>query len=209
MSRHATFWARRKAAVAAEAEAEQSAAEAAALQEAQEAQEDRLAGKNDAEILEELGLPDPEEMASGDDFSAFMNRQVPEHLRRLALRKLWRSNPVLACVDGLNDYDDDFRAAALSPGPVKTAYQVGKGMLAHIVEVERAKEAAEAEGEVVEAAAEQSVMTDGSAEPVSAAMTVPDEDDSMTAQTDQVDAAVDEAPARPRRMRFSFAEAGA
>lgn len=206
MSRHATFWARRKAAVAAEAEAEQGAAEAAALQ---EAQEDRLAGKNDAEILEELGLPDPEEMAAGDDFSAFMSRQVPEHLRRLALRKLWRSNPVLACVDGLNDYDDDFRAAALSQGPVKTAYQVGKGMLAHIVEVERGKEAVEAEGEVVEASAEQSVLTDESPEPENAVMTVPDENDSMTAQTDEADAARDEAPVRPRRMRFSFAEAEA
>ncbi|QJF51757.1 DUF3306 domain-containing protein [Roseobacter ponti] len=206
MSRHATFWARRKAAVAAEAEAEQGAAEAAALQ---EAQEDRLAGKNDAEILEELGLPDPEEMAAGDDFSAFMSRQVPEHLRRLALRKLWRSNPVLACVDGLNDYDDDFRAAALSQGPVKTAYQVGKGMLAHIVEVERAKEAAEAEVEVAETAAEHPVMTGETAEPVHAAMTAQDQDGSATAEAGDEDPVGDAAEARPRRMRFSFSEAEA
>ena len=31
-------------------------------------------------------------------------------LRRLALRRLWRSDPVLANLDGLNDYDEDFAA---------------------------------------------------------------------------------------------------
>jgi hypothetical protein len=33
---------------------------------------------------------------------------VPEELKNLALKKLWLSDPVLANVDGLNDYDDDF-----------------------------------------------------------------------------------------------------
>jgi hypothetical protein len=37
-----------------------------------------------------------------------MKQAVPEELRRLALRKLWRSDPVLANVDGLNDYDLDY-----------------------------------------------------------------------------------------------------
>ena len=37
----------------------------------------------------------------GDDFSGFMARNVPDHLRRRALRKLWVSNPVLANLDGL------------------------------------------------------------------------------------------------------------
>jgi len=46
------------------------------------------------------------------DFTVFMNDKVPETLRRMALRKLWRSNPILANIDGLNDYDEDFTDAA-------------------------------------------------------------------------------------------------
>ena len=53
-----------------------------------------------------------EELEYESDFTVFMNDKVPETLRRMALRKLWRSNPILANVDGLNDYDEDFSDAA-------------------------------------------------------------------------------------------------
>jgi hypothetical protein len=39
-----------------------------------------------------------------------MREGVPEALRNRALRKLWLSDPVLANLDGLNDYDEDFVA---------------------------------------------------------------------------------------------------
>lgn len=129
-----SFWERRRAAVKAEEEAELRAA-----QEAVRAQD--LKGKTDAEVLAEMGLPDPETMAQGDDFAAFMSRDVPERLRTQALRTLWRSNPVLACVDGLNDYDDDYRASMSLKEPVKTAYQVGKGMRVHLDKMQRKAEA--------------------------------------------------------------------
>ncbi|MFQ5765526.1 MAG: DUF3306 domain-containing protein, partial [Rhodospirillales bacterium] len=47
------------------------------------------------------------------DFTPFMAENVPEFLRRQALRVLWRSDPVLANLDGLNDYDEDFSLATL------------------------------------------------------------------------------------------------
>tara|TARA_B110000093_G_scaffold181515_1_gene225784 strand:+ start:8497 stop:9105 length:609 start_codon:yes stop_codon:yes gene_type:complete len=128
-------WSRRKAAVVAEAVAEERAAEEAVIAE----QHESLAEKTDVEILEELGLPDPDKMARGDDFKAFLKKTVPEHLRKRALRTLWRSNPVLACVDGLNDYDDDYLTGSFGQGPISTTYQVGKGMLSHLLEVERQK----------------------------------------------------------------------
>ena len=130
-------WSRRKAAVAAEAVAEDRAVEDAVIAEQHEA----LAEKTDVEILEELGLPDPDAMVQGDDFKAFLSKTVPAHLRKRALRKLWRSNPVLACVDGLNDYDDDYLTGSYGQGPISTTYQVGKGMLSHLLEMERQKEA--------------------------------------------------------------------
>ncbi len=119
------MWSRRRAAVRAEEEAlerERAAAEAAARQKV-------LEGKSDDELLRELDLPDPEQMGGGDDFSPFMRPEVPERLRRLALRRLWRADPVLANVDGLVDYGEDFSAVGMVREVVATAYAVGRGMI--------------------------------------------------------------------------------
>ncbi len=119
------MWSRRKAAVLAEAEAERQAQAAAVVAQERAALEE----KSDAEILAELGLQEPESMQEGDDFSAFMRAQVPERLRKRALRMLWRSNPVLANVDNLVDYGEDFAAEGILGEVVQTIYQVGKGIL--------------------------------------------------------------------------------
>lgn len=79
-------------------------------------------------LLERLQLPRPETLKPGDDFSAFMRTGVPEFLRKRALRVLWRSNPVLANLDGLNDYDDDFTSPELNKKIIATAYKVGRGI---------------------------------------------------------------------------------
>jgi hypothetical protein len=92
--------------------------------------------KTDAELCEELGLKDPDKLGPGDDFSGFMKAGVPEHLRRRALRKLWVSNPVLANLDGLNDYDTDFTGDTVAPGMLKTAYKVGRGIVRDLAEAE-------------------------------------------------------------------------
>ncbi|MDW3206229.1 MAG: DUF3306 domain-containing protein [Alphaproteobacteria bacterium] len=76
---------------------------------------------------EELGLPDPETLGPDSDFKQFMAPDVPGQLRNLALRRLWRSNPVLANLDGLVDYGEDFTDAARVVANMQTAYQVGRG----------------------------------------------------------------------------------
>ena len=76
-------------------------------------------------------LPTIESLGRDSDYTAFMRQGVPEALRRQALRKLWRSDPLLANLDGLNDYDENFAAyfeEAISK-TVKTAYRVGKGFV--------------------------------------------------------------------------------
>jgi len=193
VTRGTSFWDRRRAAVQAEAQSDAAAAQEAVEAEKQQA----LAERPDAEVLEELGLPDPETMKQGDDFTAFMTKTVPEHLRKRALRKLWRSNPVLACVDGLNDYDDDYLTGSFGNAPIQTSYRVGEGLLAHVQEVARLAEVdaddamtldkmeklSETEESVEEAAqAEEPVAT-----PDMAAEQVEDED-----------------LPRPRRMTFHF-----
>jgi hypothetical protein len=53
-------------------------------------------------------LPAIDELTPESDYTPFLAEDVPKHLARAALRKLWRSDPVLANLDGLNDYDEDF-----------------------------------------------------------------------------------------------------
>jgi len=159
MSGRGDFWSRRRAAVRAE---EQAQAEALVQQQQaheQAVQEREQAEKTDEEILAELNLPDPDTMERGADFAAFMSKAVPERLRRRALRRLWVSDPVLANLDNLVDYADDYTDAATCVENLQTSYQVGRGMLAHIEAVEaqakakaEAAEAALADDQVADAA---------------------------------------------------------
>ena len=47
--------------------------------------------------------------------------------RQRALRKLWTTNPALAVLDGLNDYDLDYTDAAMNAGKVASSYIPGRG----------------------------------------------------------------------------------
>lgn len=205
-----SFWAKRRAAVAAE-----EAAEAEALRAAERAAiEAELATRDEAELLAELNLPDPDTLGAGDDFKAFLTDAVPARLKARALRRLWLSNPVLANVDGLVDYGGDFTDAALAVENLQTAYQVGKGMTAHVEELARQAEAeaqaqaqddpsAETTDAAPEAAPEvaSDAQPDLSPEEVEAPEPAPKSAPPLTQ-----DRPIEEAPAPivSRRMRFSF-----
>ena len=86
------------------------------------------------EMLAEADLPPIEELTAGSDYTVFLKKNVPEMLRRRALRKLWVSDPVLANLDGLNDYDDDYTIVhAMTMDD--TIYKVGRGFLTDEPEV--------------------------------------------------------------------------
>ena len=89
------------------------------------------------ELLEKYGLPDPENIQLGTDITGFMRKEIPEFLRRKALRGLWKSNPVLAVLDGLNDYDEDYTLASTAGQTVTSLYKVGEGL------VDKARKAAD------------------------------------------------------------------
>ena len=205
MSQELSFFARRRAALKAEREAELAALQPEVVEEITPEEPD-LSTMSDAGILDLLELPDPDTLRKGDDFAAFMSRAVPLHLRNRALRKLWRSDPVLACLDGLNDYDADYLAASTGQGVIKTSYQVGKGLLAHV-------EAMAAQAESSRAATDDT-PTDMT-EAVDTAPVEPDEpDEADVVETDQLaqaDNPGDEDDGRisrhiPRRMRFDFGD---
>ncbi len=122
-------WSERKRAV--EAEAAQDAAEprddAAALA-AAEAGQDALPAGDDGKI-DPADLPDIDSLDASSDFTVFLKDGVPDALRRRALRKLWRLDPVFGHLDRLNDYDLDYTNAGTVVEGMKTIYQVGKGMV--------------------------------------------------------------------------------
>jgi len=189
-----------------------------------EAGEDR---PSDAEILARLGLRDPETMGLGDDFAAFLRAEVPEHLRRQALRRLWRSNPLLANLDGLVDHGEDYTDAATVVPGMRTAYQVGRGFVTEALALAD-RVAAEATPEVAAVAAETPAGTASEspagtaadppaetlAEPPAETLAGPPSETLADTATDpaphRVAAATTSAPPPdpirpPRHMRFVFA----
>lgn len=139
------FWTRRKAAVALENAQETEQARQTTVDIEPQSGDQALDDQTEAEVLRRLDLPDPDGLGPGDDFSAFMKSAVPISIRRRALRKLWLSNPVLANLDELVDYGEDFTDAATVVDNLQTAYQVGKGMLRHVMADDEVEAEAEAD----------------------------------------------------------------
>ena len=90
-------------------------------------EEDEFAGKTDSEILQTLELPDPETLKLGDNVVGFMDGRVPDRIRHKALRAFWKTNPLLANIDGLDEYCDDYTDAVMCIENMQTIYEVGKG----------------------------------------------------------------------------------
>ncbi len=141
--------------------------------------------EEESALLAKLNLPVPESLQSGDDFSAFMADHVPQFLRKRALRVLWRSNPVLANLDGLNDYDEDFTSPELTQKVLATAYQVGRGIVAKVTETESVLPQEDSEEPLPKPVEETVILSENQPSP----HTVAYDDD-------------EPAPPRPRRMRF-------
>lgn len=186
-------WSRRKRRVV-EEEAQAVPAPETAVEEVPEPKSD----DEESELLERLGLPAPETLGEGDDFSAFMKAGVPEFLRKRALRVLWRSNPVLANLDGLNDYDDDFNSPELTKKVLATAYQVGRGILRNPedTQAEDGSDAHDEEEEVDDGYAVE-LADVGSNDPKCLPKVNVD-----PPREPEIDAEENEPTPRPRRMRF-------
>ena len=126
----------------------------AGVQQADEPSEE-FEGKSDDEILTILELPDPETLKLGDTVEKFMDGRVPERLRARALRAFWKTNPVLANLDGLDEYWDDYTDAAMIIENMETLYQVGKGYASQALDA--LESLAEDEGQVDETISQDSV----------------------------------------------------
>jgi len=120
-------WAKRKDAVREEEEVEAAAAEPAEVAEP-ETEEEAMAllQERDPELPEQISTMDLAKLPYDDDFTVFLNTQVPDILRRKALSKLWLSHPLLANLDGLNEYDEDYTQAADAAEMVAKAFEAAR-----------------------------------------------------------------------------------
>lgn len=90
---------------------------------------------NDKELLDKFELPDPEKIKKEKGLDLFFKDGVPDRLRQIALRRVWKLNPIIRFADAeINDYHEDFTDAATVIEGMQTAYQVGKGYLTEMLE---------------------------------------------------------------------------
>lgn len=77
-------------------------------------------------VIGPADLPSIESLDRDSDFSMFMKEGVPDELRQLALRKLWRLSPGI--LDGLDDYDEDYSLVKMVAEKVSGVYKGGQGV---------------------------------------------------------------------------------
>ena len=95
------------------------------------------AALTDSELLEKYDLPDPEAVTEESGLEQFLNgKGLPGRVRQMALRRLWRLNPLFGVVDDMVEYGEDYTDAATVIEGMKTAYTVGKGYAKEVVEPE-------------------------------------------------------------------------
>ena len=108
-------------------EEEQAAANAPAPDPTAESEED--AALDDDQLLQKYGLTNPEEIEDEASLDAFMQNGLPDRLRQMALRRMWRLNPLFRFADEMVEYGENYTDAATVIDGMTTAYQVGKGYL--------------------------------------------------------------------------------
>ena len=89
---------------------------------------------SDSELLKKYELPDPETVEDEAALDQFFEGDMPERLKRLALRRVWRLNPLFRFADEMVEYGEDYTDAATVVEGMQTAYEVGKGYLAKVKE---------------------------------------------------------------------------
>ena len=103
----------------------------------EEVDESQYSDLNDQELLEKFKLPNPEKIKKEKGLDLFFKDGVHDRLRQIALRRVWKLNPIIRFADAeINDYHEDFTDAATVIEGMQTAYQVGKGYLSEILKDE-------------------------------------------------------------------------
>ena len=88
----------------------------------------------DDELADKYEVINPDKVNSSVDLREILNKNIPDRLKQLALKRLWRIVPLYGEVSELVEYGEDFTDAATVIDNLQTAYVVGKGYLDKVVE---------------------------------------------------------------------------
>ena len=95
--------------------------------ELQESDED--AALSDEELLAKYDVEDPETIEDEATLDSLLEGKLPDRIRQMALRRMWRLNPMFRFADEMVEYGENYTDAATVIDGMTTAYQVGKGYL--------------------------------------------------------------------------------
>ena len=93
------------------------------------AESDEDSQLTDDELLAKYELEDPETIEDEAKLDAFLEGKFPDRIRQMALRRMWRLNPMFRFADEMVEYGENYTDAATVIDGMTTAYQVGKGYL--------------------------------------------------------------------------------
>ena len=171
----------------------------------------------DDELLAKYELEDPETIEDESKLDAFLQGKFPDRIRQMALRRMWRLNPMFRFADEMVEYGENYTDAATVIDGMTTAYQVGKGYLQKAFDaVEEAPDempgggeeapveetqGGEKVGEVARQEAPDDLEPDGVAPDMQVAET-PLETDVPHSKSDGVPTAEAPPPVRAQRMVF-------
>ena len=119
-----------------------------------EAAEDDL---TDEDLCAKYELTHPDQCDDPEQLDDFFNRPLPDRLKQLAMRRMWRLNPLFRFADEMVEYGENYTDAATVLPDMQSAYKVGKGYFDKLM-----AEKADAEDTVAEDAA----LEDNAAEAV-------------------------------------------
>ena len=96
--------------------------------------ERNVAASND-KAFDLAKLPAIESLTANSDFSAFMRPEVPEELRRQALRRLWLADPILSAPEKLDMHMLDYNAVPTFPEGYAKAMQAARQVVEAVKKV--------------------------------------------------------------------------
>ena len=103
-------WAQRKAAKQTQVDVLEEVTQTEQVDATGETEEE--AALSDEELCARYELPDPEHCTDSEQLDGFFDGQIPDRLRQLAMRRLWRLNPLFRFADEMVEYGEDFTDAA-------------------------------------------------------------------------------------------------
>lgn len=86
------------------------------------------------ELAEKYEVTNPEKIDNSLDLRNILKENIPDRLKQVALRKLWKLVPAYGEISELVEYGEDFTDAATVIENLQTSYIVGKGYIDKVVE---------------------------------------------------------------------------